>query len=203
MKKITTIVGILVMVFLLSACSKKRVKISDSSLAKMEQIKIESAIKDFWDNLSNNAYIEKNTANYNITKYAKLTSYSAVGVTTPSYIIYDCYDVVQDGGYYKVKVRVLYKNIINSDNYLCLSEKNDGGFPMYTLSYKNLDMPNAAKISGDIYYQTWDNINGGEYYLSTESGLTAEDVAQIDMADPNSDILIDGNLGQVHTYIPI
>ncbi len=46
------------------------------------------------------------------------------------------------------------------------------------------------------------NLAKGKHVFSTESGLNAEDVAQIDMADPNSDILIDGNLNQVHTFIP-
>ncbi len=173
MKKIIAVVSILIMVFALSACSKKRVKISNTSLAKLEQTKVENAIKDFWNNLGNSSYTYLNTANYNTQKYNKITSYSAVGVTTPSYINYDCYKIVQDGSYYKVNVRVLYKNIVNSDIYLCLSDL-DNNFPRYTLSYKNLDMPNAAKITGDIYYETWDNVNGGQYYLSSEKSLNID-----------------------------
>lgn len=46
------------------------------------------------------------------------------------------------------------------------------------------------------------NLARGKDIFSTESGLTADDVAQIDMADPDSDILIDGDLSKVHTHIP-
>jgi len=42
----------------------------------------------------------------------------------------------------------------------------------------------------------------GKNVFSTDSGLTASDVAQIDMTDPNTDILIDGDLSKVHTFIP-
>ena len=79
---------------------------------------------------------------------------------------------------------------------------------------KTMVYDETSRIEQSLWLQDNVNVRGrqitelantakGKNVFSTESGLTAEDVAQIDMADPNSDILIDGNLGQVHTYIPI
>lgn len=42
----------------------------------------------------------------------------------------------------------------------------------------------------------------GKNVFSTDSGLNAADVSLIDMADPNTDLLVDGDLGKVHTFIP-
>ena len=46
------------------------------------------------------------------------------------------------------------------------------------------------------------NLARGKNVFSEESGLTAEDIAKIDMNNPNQDILVAGNLSQVHTFIP-
>jgi len=78
---------------------------------------------------------------------------------------------------------------------------------------KTMVYDETSRIEQSLWLQDNVNVRGrqitelantakGKNVFSTESGLTAEDVAQIDMADPNSDILIDGNLGQVHTFIP-
>jgi len=78
---------------------------------------------------------------------------------------------------------------------------------------KTMVYDETSRIEQSLWLQDNVNIRGkqitelantakGKNVFSTESGLTAEDVAQIDMADPNSDILISGDLSQVHTFIP-
>jgi hypothetical protein len=68
-------------------------------------------------------------------------------------------------------------------------------------------------IEQSLYLQDNINVRGkqiselsalarGKSVFSTDSGLDSEDVARIDMADPNTDLLIDGDLSKVHTYIP-
>jgi len=42
----------------------------------------------------------------------------------------------------------------------------------------------------------------GKEVFSTEAGMTTEDVAALDMTDPNTDILIDGEIDKVHRHIP-
>ena len=42
----------------------------------------------------------------------------------------------------------------------------------------------------------------GKHVFSTDSGLTKTDIKEMDMADPDQDILLDGSTRDVHTYIP-
>jgi hypothetical protein len=71
----------------------------------------------------------------------------------------------------------------------------------------------TSRIEQSIFLQDNVNIRGkqitelaalakGKNVFSTDSGLTVNDVALIDMADPNTDILVDGDLSKVHNYIP-
>lgn len=41
----------------------------------------------------------------------------------------------------------------------------------------------------------------GKNVFSAESGLTKDDLEEFDMADPDQDIIVDGDLREVHTYI--
>lgn len=174
MKKIFVL---LMMVVLLSACEKKVVNISDSSKAKIEQGNMESAIREFWMYVDDKEYTQSKTIGFDEIKYALLTTYSAVGVTTPSNVFYDTYKIEKVGEEFKVTVRIIYKNAyVQEDDIvdLCTSQI-DNGAPRYSDSvYKNLDMPNAIKIRGKIHYKTWDNVNGGQYHESAEKEMDLE-----------------------------
>ncbi len=42
----------------------------------------------------------------------------------------------------------------------------------------------------------------GKHIFSVDSGLKKEDIEELDMADPNSDILVEGDVNAVHSFIP-
>lgn len=44
--------------------------------------------------------------------------------------------------------------------------------------------------------------NRGHHVFSKESGLTSANVEDLDMADPDTDLLVDGEVGKVHAFIP-
>lgn len=102
-----------------------------------------------------------------------------------------------------------YERVYN--NYFDHPEK-----PFIFLGYDQLGkMPydETTRIEQVLYLQ--DNINKrgkqitsiadnslGKNVFSTESGLTAEDIEEIDMSNPDQDILVKGEISKVHTLIP-
>jgi len=71
----------------------------------------------------------------------------------------------------------------------------------------------TSRIEQGIYLQDNINIRGrqitdmansakGKSVFSTESGLNAADVEEIDMGNPDQDILVDGELNKVYSFIP-
>ena len=88
--------------------------------------------------------------------------------------------------------------------------------PFYFLGHNQLGMgpyEETTRIEQSILLQDNVNVRGkqitelsatamGKLVFSTMSGLNAGDVAQIDMSNKDQDILIDGNLRDVYSYIP-
>ena len=71
----------------------------------------------------------------------------------------------------------------------------------------------TSRIEQCLYLQDNVNLRGtqisnlaagakGKNVFSTESGLKASDVAEIDMGNPDQDVLVDGDLRQVYSHIP-
>jgi hypothetical protein len=42
----------------------------------------------------------------------------------------------------------------------------------------------------------------GKHIISKKSGITATDMEQMDLSDPNQDVLVDGDVNAVHTFLP-
>ena len=88
--------------------------------------------------------------------------------------------------------------------------------PFILMTYDNIGLTpydETSRIEQSQFLQDNVNIRGkqitelaglskGKNVFSTESGLTAADVAAIDMADPNTDLLVDGEIDKVHRFIP-
>lgn len=65
---------------------------------------------------------------------------------------------------------------------------------------QNLHNQKALDKRGKQIEETLDN--RGHHIWSKESGLTPSDVENIDMNDPNEDVVVDGIPGNVHEFIP-
>lgn len=88
--------------------------------------------------------------------------------------------------------------------------------PFYFMGYDQLGkqpMDETSRIEQALYLQDSVNTRGrqisdlasgakGKNVFSTESGLTKADIQRIDMGNYDQDLLVDGNLREVHTFIP-
>jgi len=88
--------------------------------------------------------------------------------------------------------------------------------PYYLMGYKQLGMQvydETTRIEQSIYLQDNINVRGkqitelaaltkGKNVFSTDSGMDAKDVEEYDQGNPDQDLLVDGDLSKVHTFIP-
>ena len=92
----------------------------------------------------------------------------------------------------------------------------DPAKPYYFMGYEQMGehpMDVTSRIEQVIYMQDNTNKRGrqitemndrakGKHVFSTESGLDKKDIENIDMANPDEDISVDGEVSKVHTFIP-
>ena len=104
---------------------------------------------------------------------------------------------------------------INSEMYY-FNHFRDPKKPYYFMGYEQWGehpMDITSRIEQVVYMQ--DNVNKrgrqitemndrakGKHVFSTDSGLTKDDVENMDMDNPNEDLIVNGDIRLVHTFIP-
>ncbi len=102
-----------------------------------------------------------------------------------------------------VQTETIYNNYFDAPRkpYCCIGDDQWGKIPYDETSRIEQNIYNQQNLDkrGKQINETLDD--RGKHVFSKEGGLTPDDIEQMDMNDPNQDILVEGNVGDVHYYI--